>query len=277
MESDKDDNDARTHVAFGALHLHPGLCAQHAGHRLARGGESFAKRWFGKPLPPAFTTDWYAYAWTQFDLGQVLWVTLFIAITVVILALLIGFPAAYILARRNFRWKALLLLLFFLPLVIPQMTYGIPLATTLYRYGAGGTVVGVILAVLVPMVPLAVFVLMPFFEQISVNLEWSGSVLGASRWQIFRRILFPLMIPGILTAGLLVLVNTISNFELAFLLAGAGSQTLVVSLYYNMFAGGVRPVYSIDAMAVIYMTMVMALLLVALRFVRPTQMVFRIK
>jgi putative spermidine/putrescine transport system permease protein len=238
---------------------------------------SFAKRWFGKPLPPAFTTDWYSYAWTQFELGQVLTITLLIALTVVFLALLIGFPAAYILARRNFRWKPLLLLLFFLPLVIPQMTYGIPLATTLYRYGLGGTVAGVVLAVLVPMVPLAVFVLMPFFEQISVNLEWSGAVLGANRGQIFRRILFPLMVPGILTAGLLVLVNTISNFELAFLLAGAGSQTLVVSLYYNMFAGGVRPVYSIDAMAVIYMTMVMALLLVALRFVRPTQMVFRIK
>jgi putative spermidine/putrescine transport system permease protein len=65
-----------------------------------------------------------------------------------------------------------------------------------------------------------------------------------------------------------------SNFELAFLLGGGGSQTLVVALFYNMFAGGVRPVYSIDAMAVIYM--VMALLLVALRFVRPTQMVFRL-
>jgi putative spermidine/putrescine transport system permease protein len=238
---------------------------------------SFAKSWFGKPLPPAFTTDWYAYAWKEFDLGQVLTITLVIAVTVVFLALLIGFPAAYILARRNFRWKSLLMLLFFLPLLIPQMTYGIPLATTLYRYGLGGTAIGVILAVLVPMVPLAIFVLMPFFEQISVNLEWSASVLGANRWQIFRRILLPLMVPGILTAGLLVLVNTISNFELAFLLAGAGSQTLVVSLYYNMFAGGVRPVYSIDSMAVIYMTMVMVLLLIALRFVRPTQMVFRIK
>jgi putative spermidine/putrescine transport system permease protein len=83
-------------------------------------------------------------------------------------------------------------------------------------------------------------------------------------------------VPGILTAGLLVLVNTISNFELAFLLSGGGSQTLVVALYYNVFAGGVRPVYSIDAMAVIYMVMVMSVLLVALRFVRPTQMVFRI-
>ena len=53
-----------------------------------------------------------------------------------------------------------------------------------------------------------------------------------------------------------MLVNTISNFELAFLIAGGGSQTLVVALYYNVFAGGVRPVYSIDAMAVIYMCMV---------------------
>jgi len=237
---------------------------------------AFAKRWFGKPLPPAFTTDWFTYAWSNFDLGQVLTITLFIALAVVVLALLIGFPAAYILARRNFRFKSALLLLYFLPLVIPQMTYGIPLATTLYRYGIGGSVMGVILAVLVPMVPLAVFILMPFFEQISVNLEWSAQVLGASRAQIFRRILLPLMVPGILTAGILILVNTISNFELAFLLAGGGSQTLVVALFYNMFAGGVRPVYSIDAMAVIYMMMVMTLLLIALRFVRPTQMVFRL-
>ena len=66
---------------------------------------SFAKRWFGSPLPPAFTTDWFTYAWKNFDLGQVLGVTLFIALAVVFLALAIGFPAAYILARRNFRFK----------------------------------------------------------------------------------------------------------------------------------------------------------------------------
>ena len=131
---------------------------------------SFAKRWFGKPLPPAFTTDWFSYAWTNFELGQVLFITVFIALAVVFIALAIGFPAAYILARRNFNAKPLLLLLYFLPLLIPQMTYGIPLATTLYRFGIGGTVPGVILAVLVPMLPLAVFILLPFFEQISQNL-----------------------------------------------------------------------------------------------------------
>ena len=237
---------------------------------------AFAKRWFGRPLPPAFTTDWFTYAWTNFELGHVLFITLFIALTVVFIALAIGFPAAYILARRNFRAKPLLLLLYFLPLLIPQMTYGIPLATTLYKFGIGASVAGVTLAVLVPMVPLAVLILLPFFEQISLNLEWSASMLGATRVQIFWRILLPLMVPGMLTAGLLVLVSTISNFELAFLLSGGGSQTLVVALYYNVFAGGVRPVYSIDAMAVIYMVMIMSVLLVALRFVRPTQMVFRL-
>src|SRR4029078_8171332 len=173
---------------------------------------AFAKRWFGKPLPPAFTTDWFTYAWTNFELGHVLFITLFVALAVVFIALVIGFPAAYILARRDFRAKPILLLLYFLPLLMPQMTYGIPLATTLYKFGVGGTVLGVILAVLVPMVPLTVFILLTFFEQISLNLEWSASMLGANRLHIFRRVLLPLMVPGIFTAGLLGVLHTLFNF-----------------------------------------------------------------
>ena len=237
---------------------------------------AFAHRWFGTPLPRAFTTEWFSYAWKEFGLAQVLGVTIFVALTVVFLALLLGFPAAYVLARRNFRAKPVLMLFYFLPLLIPQMTYGIPLATTMFRYGIGGSVAAVILAVMVPMVPLAIFILMPFFEQISINLEWGAAVMGANRFQIFRRILLPLTLPGLLTAGILILVNTVSNFELTFLVSGAGSQTLVVAIFYNVFAGGVRPVYSVDAMAVLYMAMVLGLLLIALRFVRPTQMVFRL-
>jgi putative spermidine/putrescine transport system permease protein len=237
---------------------------------------AFAKRWFGTPLPTSFTTEWFTYAWTEFGLAHVLGITVFVALTVVFLSLVLGFPAAYILARRNFRAKPVLMLLYFLPLLIPQMTYGIPLATTMFRWGVGGSVTGVILAVMVPMVPLAIFILMPFFEQISLNLEWGAAMMGANRFQVFRRILLPLTLPGLLTAGVLVLVNTVSNFELTFLVSGAGSQTLVVALFYNVFAGGVRPVYSVDAMALMYMTTVMILLLVALRYVRPTQMVFRL-
>jgi len=99
---------------------------------------------------------------------------------------------------------------------------------------------------------------------------------AARRIGALSALLLPLTVPGLLTAGVLILVNTVSNFELTFLVSGSGSQTLVVALFYNVFAGGVRPVYSVDAMALMYMTTVLVILLIALRFVRPTQMVFRL-
>ena len=74
-----------------------------------------------------------------------------------------------------------------------------------------------------------------------------------------------------------MLVRTLAQFELTFLVSGPTSQTLVVALYYAVFASGVRAVQSIDAMAVVYMISVLVWLVVALRFVNPTQIVSRAK
>ena len=59
--------------------------------------------------------------------------------------------------------------------------------------------------------------------------------------------------------------------------ASPSSQTLVVALYYAVFAAGVRAVQSIDAMAVIYMSITVIWLIIALRFVNPAQIVTRAK
>ena len=64
-------------------------------------------------------------------------------------------------------------------------------------------------------------------------------------------------------------------FELTFLTAGPDSQTLVVALYYAVFAAGVRASQSVDAMAMVYMAFTSLWLIVALCFVNPTQMVSR--
>jgi len=231
---------------------------------------AFAKRWFGKPLPPAFTTDWFTYAWTNFELGQVLFITLFIALAVVFIALAIGFPAAYILARRNFRAKPILLLLYFLPLLIPQMTYGIPLATTLYKFGIGATVLGVILAVLVPMVPLAVFILLPFFEQISLNLEWSASMLGASRLQAFFRITLPLSLPGILAAFLFVFIPTLGEFVTPSLVGGP-SGYMYGNQIVDLFATGFPDWQTGSVLALFLLGVVALLTLVFARFLQGRQ------
>ena len=191
--------------------------------------------------------------------------------------LLVAVPAAYALARREFPGKRWVMLLFLVPLMVPPVSYGIPLATVLYQLGPGGTVWGVILANLVPTVPFVILVMIPFIEQIDPRIESAARVFGASTFQLFIRVLVPMLAPGVLAALLLVMVRTIAMFELTFLTAGPTSQTLVVALYYAVFASGVRAVQSIDAMAVIYMTITLLWLLIALRFVNPTQLVSRVK
>lgn len=238
---------------------------------------SFATRWLGTWLPVGYTTRWYFSAWQEFQLTEVLIVTFEIVFLVTALSGLIGITTAYALARRDFPGKRAVTLLFLLPMLVPPLTYGIPLATLLYQVGLGGSFWGVVIINLVPSIPFVVLVMIPFIEQIDPRVEAAARVFGAGTGSLFLRILLPLLLSGMLAALLLVLVRTIAMFELTFLVAGPTSQTLVVSLYYAVFASGVRASQSIDAMAVVYMVTTLFWLVLALRFVNPTQIVARAK
>lgn len=238
---------------------------------------SFATRWLGTWFPAGWTTRWYSSAWSEFQLDDVLLVTFEVVGAVVVISGLLGVTAAYALARREFAGKKMVMLVILLPLIVPPITFGIPLATVLYQTGLAGTFWGVVAANLVPTVPFVILVMIPFIEQIDPRIEAAARVFGANTFKLFVHVLMPLLLPGILAALLLVLVRTIAMFELTFLVAGPTSQTLVVALYYAVFAAGVRAVQSIDAMAVVYMVTTLIWLVIALRFVNPTQIVTRAK
>ncbi len=238
---------------------------------------SFGTRWFGTWLPEGFTGTWYGQAWADFDLLHVIIVTLEVAAAVVVLSVLVGVPASYVLARRSFPGKRIVYLAFLLPIMMPPITYGIPLATVLYKFNLAGNISGVILANLVPCVPFVILTMTPFIEQIDPSIERAARMSGARTLSVFTRILAPLLVPGILASCILVLVRTVGMFELTFLTAGPDSNTLVVALFNSMNAAGIRAQQSVDAMAVIYMSVMMVLLVVALRFVNPTQLVAQVK
>jgi putative spermidine/putrescine transport system permease protein len=238
---------------------------------------SFGTQWFGTWLPEGFTASWYATAWQDFQLFDVVSVTLQISLLVVVISVLIGVPASYVLARRTFPGKNLVYFAFLLPILMPPITYGIPLATVLYKYGFAGNMSGVVLANLVPSVPFVILTMTPFIEQINPSIESAARMCGAGMRALFLRVLGPLLVPGILAASILVLVRTVGMFELTFLTAGPDSQTLVVALYYSMSAAGIRAQQSVDAMAVIYTSTMLVLLVIALRYVNPTQLVARVK
>jgi putative spermidine/putrescine transport system permease protein len=238
---------------------------------------SFGRRWFDTWLPQSWTTRWYGSAWHEFTLLRVLITTVEVSLLVVLVSVLVGVPASYVLARRTFPGRRVLYLLFLLPILMPPITYGIPLATVLYKYGFAGHLSGVVLANLVPSIPFVILTMTPFIEQVDPAIERAARMCGARTWQVFLRVLAPLLVPGILAASILVLVRTVGMFELTFLTAGPDSQTLVVALYYTMSAAGIRAQQSVDAMAVMYTTMMLVLLVIALRFVNPTQLVARVK
>ncbi|MEP7765580.1 ABC transporter permease subunit [Sanguibacter sp. 25GB23B1] len=240
--------------------------------------DSFGKPWFATWFPENFTTEWYSGSWERFDLTHVIGVTLIVAVSVVVISVLVGVPAAYMLARRDFPGKKLLNLLFLLPILMPPITFGIPLATVMYNLGLGRTLWAVILVNLVPSIPFVIMTMTPFIEQINPSIENAARMCGASMRQVFTKVLAPLLVPGILAASILVLVRTVGMFELTFLVSGPTSDTLVVAIYRAMTsAGGGEARQLVSAMAVMYTATMMVILVVALRFVNPTQLVARVK
>lgn len=236
---------------------------------------SLGRHWFSTWLPSGWTGSWYSEAWSEFDLGQVLTATLEITLAVVVISLALGVPTSYALARRNFPGKKALSVLFVLPILVPPIAYGIPLATVLYKFHLAGSVTGVVLANLVPSIPFVVFIMTPFIEQIDPKIEHAARMCGAGTMTVLARILSPLLLPGMLAAGILVLVRTFGMFELTFLTSGPRSQTLIVALFSAVDSAGIRATQSVDAMAVIYTGSMAVILLIALRFVNPTQLVAR--
>ena len=237
---------------------------------------SFGRQWFDTWVPNGYTTKWYSEAWNEFGLFHVIEVTLEVSALVVAISILIGVPAAYILARRSFPGRRVVMLAFLIPVLMPPLAYGIPLATVLYKFGFAGNLSGVVLANLVPAVPFVILTMTPFIEQVDPKIESAARMCGAGLSTVLTRILAPLLVPGVLAAGILVLVRTVGMFELTFLTAGPDSQTLVVALYASMSAAGIRAQQSVDAMAVMYTSVMLVLLVVALRFVNPTQLVARV-
>ncbi len=240
--------------------------------------DSLGKPWFSTWLPERFTTSWYGEVWTRFDLTHIIGVTLLVAVVVIVVSVVVGVPASYVLARSKFPGKSLVMLLFLLPILIPPITFGIPLATVMYNVGLGRTVLAVILVNLVPSVPFVIVTMTPFIEQINPAIENAARMCGASTQRVFTRILAPLLVPGILAASILVLVRTVGMFDLTFLVSGPSSDTLVVAIYRAMTsAGGGEARQLISSMGVIYTALMLVILVVALRFINPTQLVAQVK
>src|SRR5581483_3726593 len=177
--------------------------------------------WGAGWLPDGYTFSWFHEAWNTPGLTRSITVTFEVAIADVAVALLIGVPAGYVLARKRFPGRNTIMLFTLLPVILPPLTYAVQMAALMYRLGIGGSLLSVILVNLVPILPLVILITVPFVEQISPDVECAARVIGADNLRLFSRVLLPLLAPGIVAASVLSLVRVLGSFELTFFVSGA--------------------------------------------------------
>ncbi len=120
-------------------------------------------------------------------------------------SLMIGLCAAYIIARARFslRIKKPLTYWVLLVRVLPPVAFTIPLYTMFSKLGFLNTKIPTIMACILINIPLIIWFMISFFQDLPVDLEESAQIDGATEWQLFRKIVLPLVLPGIAAVAML--------------------------------------------------------------------------
>ena len=163
--------------------------------------------------------------------------TLFISLSVTLLALILCLPAARVLVSPHFKWKTQILSLFTLPLIVPEMALALAFLAVFIPLGLAGTYTGIIVAHLIPVLPYMMRVLVSVYQGLNPAVVEQAQLLGASRWQRLVHITIPLLLPGIL-AGCLFTLLVSSNIFLITFLVGQGRVETLPTLLFSKIGGG---------------------------------------
>ena len=156
----------------------------------------------------------------------------------VILALILGVPVAYVLARFNFKGKEDIHFFYLSLYFMPPMLILIPLFVLYNATGLYNTYIGMILILQLINLPLVVLILRGFFQDIPIEIEQSARVDGAKGPWIFWRIILPLVRPGLVATAFLCTIFSWNNYIFSFLLTSGERQSAVVRLtLYRSWTG----------------------------------------
>ncbi|MFI8594022.1 carbohydrate ABC transporter permease [Microbacterium sp. NPDC078428] len=176
-----------------------------------------------------------------------------VAVSTTALAIIVGAPAAYALARLRVPGKALILGGILSVTTFPAIAIAAPLFSLWTDIGLYDSLIGLILPYLVFTLPLATFIMTTFFREIPADIEEAAELDGLNKFQTFLRVVAPLSTPGIVTAGLLTFIFAWNEFLLAITLTST-PQARTVPAAIAFFTGSVQyeqPLGTIAAASVV--------------------------
>ncbi|MFN4143107.1 carbohydrate ABC transporter permease [Aestuariivirga sp.] len=201
----------------------------------------------------------------QLNFMQNMFNSVLLSVCSVALSLVLGVPAAYAFARFKFRLGediAFTLLSF---RFAPALLVLLPLSLYFKSLGLTNTYIGLIWVYQLICLPLILWIVRGYFEDISPDIEHAYRIAGNSWWRTFRKISIPLAKPGIAAAGLLAFIFAWNNFVFALILASADKQPVTVGALAFVTASGIQ-YGQIAAAIIISITPTLALALYAQRY-----------
>ncbi len=178
------------------------------------------------PNPPTMVN--YIEVFERNNFLLYLWNSILVTGGAVIIGLLLGVPAGYGIARSKSAKFAILILI---ARMTPALSYLIPLFMVFQLLDMIGTIPALMITHLVITIPIIVWIMIGYFENIPSELEDAALVDGATPFQSFRHIAVPLARPGMVVGGILAFIFSWNNFVFSVVLGGKASRTLPSAIY----------------------------------------------
>jgi multiple sugar transport system permease protein len=160
--------------------------------------------------------------------------------TVVVITLALGVPAAYGLARLRFRGSASLSTAMFLSYLIPPTLLFLPLSQVVRGLGFTDSVWSLVVVYPSFTLPFCTWLLMGFVRTVPAEIEESAQIDGCTRFQAFRLIVVPVIVPGIITAGIFAFTLTYQEFIYALTFVSASAnKTIAYGVTTDLIRGDV--------------------------------------
>lgn len=183
-------------------------------------------------IPTSPTLDAYRQVLTSDSFTSSFFNSVVVGVGTTVLTIAIGVPAAYAFARFDFRGRHLLLLFTLLPRLVPSLGLMVPIYRLAVAIGALDSRLTLIVVYTGMLLPLAVWLMVGFFQQIPREIEEAANVDGASLWGRLRFIVAPLAAPAMITIGVLAFREAWNEFTLVLVLTSSpGKRTLPFELY----------------------------------------------
>ncbi len=182
--------------------------------------------------PTGWSTRWYGALLTNASLLAAFRVSAALAALVTLLALACGIPAAFLIARHEFRGRKALFAFFTAPLLLPTLVLALALLLAFHPWGLVATLPGLVLAHLTVTLPFVIRILTTAFANLTPDVEDAAATLGAPPWQVFRRVTLPLVTPGLIAATALAFLLSFDETVISLFISGPRLETLPVAVYH---------------------------------------------